>query len=1014
MPKLLLRTMLIFTILLTGTLTFLSVLASTPLNTNDIRVEDIPPSGNAYRPDVSGAGNLIVFDTTSSIVDEDTNFRYDVYIYNRQTAQYIVASRTYTNTLTEKCNSKSAVMSEAGQIAFISDCEKLVSNNTIIDDAIFWRDLSTGINKMVSVSSNGEQANFPSSYYPNIAISGNGQYIAFTSEATNLVSNDTNNEADVFVHNVSTGETVRVSVASDGTQGNHTSFSPSLSHDGRYVSFSSYASNLTNDNYSGGDFFNSVFLHDLQTGVTKLVSMRADGTVADESSGVSDISGDGRYIAFGSNDNFHSSDTDTDRDIYIKDMTIGNLIFASNLSVDDDCQWPKISADGRYVAYQCLENIYRFDRLTNEIIKVDDDGDDPIFGTWAENVSISADGNVLVYEVGSKTQIVDYDYTPPVSTPTELNIESVNFKHQSVSTDEWVSINSSTTEGNVVRIVAEIKNDDTYDGPAQINFIRAGTNPEEVIGTIFQSSFPVGEVTSVSYDWDTSGFAWDTDGSPHTAPIQIKVTVSDISQSNVVDDETAELDVDPKPVILVHGLWSDANTWDSYSGFLQNVRPDWFKFAIGDGQANGVMDTGSITIPIPFTSNTIAQNASELDTYIQEIRENENAWQVDIVAHSMGGIISRYYIQELMPDTIRPTISRLIMLGTPNGGSECANIITTANPLAWFPVMYQLRTDYLTWFNLDITERRGVEYSILAGNTYVLPCSPPEGDGIVSVESALAIPIVDNTSRTARFHDEMTGAEENFTLFVKPRLVGNGVSQRTIGSLSISQGGQVANSDPNLSYGEIIEILPTQTQVIQLPQLGGTQLNILLSNMSKINATLKDPLDAIVDNIDANSSRANQMFVSMSDENIAQGTYVLELTNIGSEAMTIPVAVWVENDPVELQLTVSNLGSQNQDVLSSNQVLVSAVFTDNDIPITGANLTAQLVDESGSKLLTDLFDDGNHADGKANDGVYGFVFESLAANTYIVKIQGESNETTRLTSSLINVDNRIFLPMIVR
>lgn len=1018
MRKLLLRTILIFIIAIIGTLTFLNALASTPLMVNDTFVENIPEYGNAYRPKVADSGNSIVFDTTSSLISEDTNFSYDVYIYNRQTTQYIVASRTYSDTLTENCNSRYGVMSETGQIAFISDCETIIPNDTITDDAIFWRDLSTGISQKVSVSSNGEPANFPSGYYPEIAISGNGQYVAFTSEATNLVSNDTNNEADVFVHNISAGTTLRVSIASDGTQGNNGSFQPSLSSDGRYVAFFSYATNLTNDAVSGGG---DVFLHDLQTGVTRLVSMNADGSVGNGLSSYQTISGDGRYVAFQSIYNFSSNDTGYDDwDIYIKDMTTGDLIFASNLSVEDHFRLPQFSANGRYVAYQLGSqisgwDIYRFDRLTNEIFKVDDDSINPPFGTTAENPYISADGDVLVYEVGSKAQIVDYNYTPPVPTPTELNIQSVDFRHQRVSNGAWVQINSSesTIEGNIVRITAEVMNNDTFDGPAQVNFINAGTNPEQLLGTITQSSFPVGEVTSVSYEWDTSGFAWNPDGSPHTTPIQIKVTVSDISQTNIVDEETAELDVDPKPVILVHGLWSDANTWNSYSGFLQNVRSDWFSYAVGDGQANGIMNTGLFWDQYAPT-NSIHQNALELHSYIQGIRELKNAWQVDIVAHSMGGLISRYYIQKFMPFTERPSVSKLIMMGTPNGGSQCADWITTIDPKASFPALEQLRTDSLPWFNLSITQRHGVEFSILAGNNWFIPCSFPEGDGVVSVDSALAIPILDNASRTDEFHTSMTGSEVNFTLFVKPRLTGSVGNQTTTSSPPISQNNQAANSNLNLTYGEIIDVLSSQTQVIQLPQLGGTQLNILLSNMAAIDAILKNPSGVVVDSIVANSSRANQIFTSMADDNFTTGTYILELTNTSSETMSIPVAAWVENDPVNLQLTVSNIGLQNQATLSSNQVLVSAMFTNAGNPIVGADVTAQLVNENGSEMLVTLFDDGNHGDGQANDGIYGYVFETLATDTYIVKVQAESNEIIRLTSSLVKVDNLTFLPILVK
>ena len=138
--------------------------------------------------------------------------------------------------------------------------------------------------------------------------------MAFASLANNLVSGDTNDQQDIFVHDRQTGQTTRVSVASGGAQANDFSSNPSISADGRYVAFVSSASNLV-----GGDTeppilpsttslpnnpassylgVNNVFVHDRWTGATTLVSVAIDGS---ESSGHSEevsISADGRYVAF--------------------------------------------------------------------------------------------------------------------------------------------------------------------------------------------------------------------------------------------------------------------------------------------------------------------------------------------------------------------------------------------------------------------------------------------------------------------------------------------------------------------------------------------------------------------------------------------------------------------------------------------------------------------------------------------------------------------------------------------
>ena len=104
---------------------------------------------------------------------------------------------------------------------------------------IFVRDRLTEKTEQISVASDGTQAD-SHSYRP--SISAQGRYIAFASDATNLVSSDTNAKCDIFVHDCQTGITERISIASDGTEANDESYEPSISADGRFVAFDSYAS----------------------------------------------------------------------------------------------------------------------------------------------------------------------------------------------------------------------------------------------------------------------------------------------------------------------------------------------------------------------------------------------------------------------------------------------------------------------------------------------------------------------------------------------------------------------------------------------------------------------------------------------------------------------------------------------------------------------------------------------------------------------------------------------------
>lgn len=185
------------------------------------------------------------------------------------------------------------------------------------------------------------------------ALSSNGRYVAYTSIANNLVIGDSNGFYDVFVHDRQTGNTTRVSVATNGTQGNEISYEPSISGDGRYVSFWSEANNLVNGDTNG---VTDVFVHDRQTGVTQRVSVASNGTEGNGMSENHSISGDGQYVVFDSEaSNLVSNDTNGYNDIFIHDRQTGETRL---VSVDSDriqgnlaSLSPSISADGSKVVF---------------------------------------------------------------------------------------------------------------------------------------------------------------------------------------------------------------------------------------------------------------------------------------------------------------------------------------------------------------------------------------------------------------------------------------------------------------------------------------------------------------------------------------------------------------------------------------------------------------------------------------------------------------------------------------
>jgi hypothetical protein len=192
---------------------------------------------------------------------------------------------------------------------------------------IFVRDRQTGTTERVSVDSTGSQA-LGSSDSP--SISGDGRFVAFVSTASNLVAQDTNGWADVFIHDRQTGLTTRANVDSNGAQANDYSWHPKISADGRYVTFASFATTLVaNDaNASGAD----VFAHNRLTGATSLVSL---GTAGQQSATGSDspaVSGNGRYYAFVTLDPFVSFDSNSVADVYVRDSFVPWATLGGGLS----------------------------------------------------------------------------------------------------------------------------------------------------------------------------------------------------------------------------------------------------------------------------------------------------------------------------------------------------------------------------------------------------------------------------------------------------------------------------------------------------------------------------------------------------------------------------------------------------------------------------------------------------------------------------------------------------------
>ncbi|MBN8739203.1 MAG: hypothetical protein BGP24_09465 [Lysobacterales bacterium 69-70] len=238
-------------------------------------------------------------------------------------------------------------------LLFKSEATNFVPGDTNGLADIFVRDSKTSLIRRVNTSSTGEQANGESGDF---AMSGNGRYVVFSSLATNLVPNDTNGVRDVFVKDLVTDSTVRVSMHADGSQSvldNEFEGMPtSISADGRYVAFLTFERLLPRDN----NIHNDVYVKDMRTGELDLVSTASDETISNFRNHQPYISANGRYVVFASQaSNFVPEDTDIGLDVYIKDRTTRQIRLvsatAAGVRANSSSEKPVVSADGRYVAF---------------------------------------------------------------------------------------------------------------------------------------------------------------------------------------------------------------------------------------------------------------------------------------------------------------------------------------------------------------------------------------------------------------------------------------------------------------------------------------------------------------------------------------------------------------------------------------------------------------------------------------------------------------------------------------
>lgn len=336
---------------------------------------------------------------------------------------------------------------------------------------------------------------------------------------------------------------------------------------------------------------------------------------------------------------------------------------------------------------------------------------------------------------------------------------------------------------------------------------------------------PRGEYSCITDPVGTLGWYWEENKVMPTR----RIDVVNAGLARWLPAATQDISVKPRPVVLVHGFGSDYTAWINYlspSGYL--ALAGLKGFAIGDGQVEGTMETGNILDPTART-HTIAQNAAILGKYIANVKALTGAEEVDLVVHSMGGLISRYYIDRLMKGR---DVAQLIMLGTPNGGSNCTIMLGSLG--FYEPAGIELREDYIRHvFNPQILQQRGIPFYNFAGtlikDKLLSPCSAVPNDLVVSLDSASSAPV--HLEQLPYIHTDLNKVEAVFRQNVLPLL------QKSLTDFA-NQGTQVA---PHLiANNDVVQYSQVYTGFVNSP--AGDELTINIDNdVSVANFGLYDP-----------------------------------------------------------------------------------------------------------------------------------------------------------------------------
>ena len=494
---------------------------------------------------------------------------------------------------------------------------------------------------------------------------------------------------------------------------------------------------------------------------------------------------------------------------------------------------------------------------------------------------------------------------PPPMMITDVKFYHLNFPSPSTWEEVESSRNHYTIDGNDVKIVATIVNLSGSKKSATVNF-KDLTDNKDLPQANVPASFEPHEEKQVEYIWDTSGYAWK-ESSPENYAVNsrnIEVRIPD-------NRKNESIFIYPKPVVLIPGIWSKPEKFMYLESYFKNENVPW----------------STVLAPV-YIKKTAASNAQIIDKTVREMQERVNAWHVDLVAHSTGGLMARAYVDSLMPQQYdnRPTALNLIMLGTPNLGTPCStgvsNVISkifSRNEEAFD----EISPKNMLAFNERVTHRNGTKFLAVVSKAYTPTCQLDEaGDGIVPWISAVyKSKAYANTNSS---HEDMGGDRTAYPHVRKWLALtsshnfapDNSASLQEIGGDSLAGNNEKPSADtfgavfrpasfqttnflagvddePNFATG--VRLAANQSSEIEIPITNGSRLSLILYAAPNVSATLSDETGAVVGKNLTGTPEAAEIFRTITVKKAFQnGKWKLRLENRGQAESEVIITTFID------------------------------------------------------------------------------------------------------------------------